>query len=330
MSIDAYHALKPSSSDTRQVLDAIANAPSFSFTESQRKELVQSLLDDIKDPDARIGKQNVVHALNAIKMVGRQPVTALIIAKQENLDLLAVTITADDAQVVYNAMKIVANTLLLVLDTALERWLATSGPAAAHQVLRTRHEPEPMFLAARILFLCTTKPLPFVRQLVEKDGGLDTLISCYDPALVAFLDNKQWAKDALIDLLKVTFNLLLNYPRLLDAEADPAAPPKPMGESWSAKLEPLLAPLLRTFAALPQGAQAPFVPPLTHVVHSLINIPVAPYAEIWLSPSPSPSRASSASAAADASPKPPSSSSAPSSRPESPAPLPPIDVTKKA
>lgn len=34
-----------------------------------------------------------------------------------------------------------------------------------------------MFLASRILFLCTTKPLPFVRQLVEKDGVLDTLVS---------------------------------------------------------------------------------------------------------------------------------------------------------
>ncbi|EJD54167.1 hypothetical protein AURDEDRAFT_157421 [Auricularia subglabra TFB-10046 SS5] len=354
MSIDAYHALKPDSSNAQAVLDGIANATPFTFTEAQRKELVQELLDDVREPAKRIGKQNVAHALNAIKMLGRQTPTALVIAKQDNLALLAGAISSESSDVSYNAMKIAANTLLLVLDTALDRWLATPGPPAALAVLRTRHEPEPMFLACRILFLCTVKAQPFVRELVDRDGLLDALVSAYEPALAAHLDGRQWAKDALIDLLKVSFNVLLNYTRLADAEADPAAPPKALGESCSPKLEPLLAPLLRTFATLPAGAPAPFVPPLTHVVHALIVMPVAPYAQTWLAPPP-PSPSASPAHAADgttpptirervlkylpgrrpASPKSSKPATPASSRPPSPAAaaaaaVPAADVVKKA
>lgn len=81
----------------------------FTFTESQRKELVQSLLDDVKAPEKRIGKQSawsarfasppaddppldVPTALNAIKMLGRQTATAQVIANQ---DVRTLTLLSD-------------------------------------------------------------------------------------------------------------------------------------------------------------------------------------------------------------------------------------------
>ncbi|KAH7105747.1 guanine nucleotide exchange factor [Auriculariales sp. MPI-PUGE-AT-0066] len=285
MSASAYEALKPtdSAAHTKSVLDGIANAMPFTFSEEQRQTLVQGLLDDVRSPDKRIGQLNVATALNTVKMLGRQPSIASVIATKQNLELLASTMTNEDTQVAYNAMKVVANTLLLVLDNALDKWLATDGPVAAIRVLNSRSEPEPVFLASRILFLTTVKQTAFVKEAVETHGLQDILASSLLPTVELYIAGKQWGKDASIDLLKVCFNLLLHYPRLLDAANDPSAAPKAMGEGWNPRLEPLVVPILATFYRIPPAnpPSAPLVAPLTHVVNSLINLPIKPYAAVW-------------------------------------------------
>lgn len=45
--------------------------------------------------------------------------------------------------------------------------------------------------------------------------------------------------------------------------------------------------MLRIFNILPSTTPNPLIPPLTHTIHALINIPVSPYASKWFSP-PSP------------------------------------------
>jgi len=47
------------------------------------------------------------------------------------------------------------------------------------------------------------------------------------------------ARDALTDLLKFIFNLFLQYPRMVDAEAEAAGKErKVMGEQWSPRFDP--------------------------------------------------------------------------------------------
>lgn len=43
--------------------------------------------------------------------------------------------------------------------------------------------------------------------------------------------------------------------------------------------------LLHLFNSLPQTTSSPLAPPLTHVIHALLNVPVAPFAEQWFSTS---------------------------------------------
>lgn len=45
--------------------------------------------------------------------------------------------------------------------------------------------------------------------------------------------SKPFAKDALTDVLKFIFNLLLQYPRMIDSGGEK----KVMGEQWSEKFE---------------------------------------------------------------------------------------------
>jgi hypothetical protein len=149
------------------------SAPPFTFTDAQRRGLVQSLLDDVRTPSKRIGqsgqlaippfilRQNLLMYLPTRRRGDRAQycqdagTTAihcerrhisggeqfpLLIKFQlslllQNMALLASIMKNGDQQVAYNAMKVIANTLLLILDSALDNWLATGGPAAAINVL---------------------------------------------------------------------------------------------------------------------------------------------------------------------------------------------------
>lgn len=97
-----------------------------------------------------------------------------------------------------------------------------------------------------------------------------------------------------------------------------------MGDFWSPKLDGLLPPLLRIFHALPPTFPSPLVSPLSHIIHALISIPIAPLRSVWFPTLPvsrtssSGSPGGSAPKSSSAQPSSPNSTTASSSRSDSP------------
>ncbi|TFY83256.1 hypothetical protein EWM64_g757 [Hericium alpestre] len=78
---------------------------------------------------------------------------------------------------------------------------------------------------------------------------------------------------------------------------------KVLGEYWSDRLDGILPPLLRAFNTLPPTFPSPLAPPLTHIIHSLISIPITSNLRpIWLPSPPSSPRSSPRSASNTGSP----------------------------
>src|SRR5262245_2011370 len=95
---------------------------------------------------------------------------------------------------------------------------------------------------------------------------------------------------------------------------------------WAIFFSRILPPLLRVFTSLPPTYPSPMAPPLTHVIHSLITIPVTPALRSnWFgkASSPSTSSRSAKSSRANSPVQTPKSRSDSSSRSSSP--LPPKD-----
>jgi len=305
----SYRALKSNDQDDRiaQVLQSIINASPMSLDNSQRQELVNELFNDVRDPTRRLTKKYIPRALLAIKTLGRIESGSVTIVQSKNLGLLLSLIKQlrTDPQPAIEAMKCVANALLLIAS-ARDDWVSIHGGEACVQVLQNSQSAEETFLAARILFLATAKESPFLRTLVEDLNIVDLLGSCYETSMTAVLSSQPFAKDALTDLLKVSFNVLLLYPRVIESDASEKGKAKErrvIGDLWNDRLANLLSPLLRLFNTLPPTAPSPLAPPLTHVIHSLINIPIAPFASKWFSRSSPPPASGSTESGSSGSPK---------------------------
>lgn len=89
------------------------------------------------------------------------------------------------------------------------------------------------------------KQTPFTRKLVEELRIVDILSQRFDSLMYHLLSGQAMARDAMVDILKFTFNLLLQYPRMVDTEEDKnkdnvredTTPSGHMGELWSSNLE---------------------------------------------------------------------------------------------
>lgn len=89
------------------------------------------------------------------------------------------------------------------------------------------------------------KQTPFTRKLVEELRIVDILSQRFDSLMYHLLSGQVMARDAMVDILKLTFNLLLQYPRMVDTEEDKnkdnvredTTPSGHMGELWSSNLE---------------------------------------------------------------------------------------------
>lgn len=106
-------------------------------------------------------------------------------------------------------------------------------------------------------------------------------------------DPQIFAKDAITDLLKVSFNLLI-YSRQISSVEPEISSPMPNEDYWNPKFERYYAEsrvpspkwftfvassriveaLLRLLRDLPDTSPSPLQPPLTYVLHNLINVPV--------------------------------------------------------
>lgn len=87
---------------------------------------------------------------------------------------------------------------------------------------------EHVFLASRILFLCTaaaSSAAPLIQWLVEhkrpnvpgSGTAIDIIGTKLDDLVTLMKEGNTAAKDAVTDLLKLIFNLCVHYPKVCDA-----------------------------------------------------------------------------------------------------------------
>ncbi|KAI0786524.1 guanine nucleotide exchange factor [Abortiporus biennis] len=333
----AYTSLSATSprSQLSDTLNSIINAGPFTIDDASRKELIELIIADLaslaKLPNSsgksRLTAKDVSQALLAVKTMGKNIGGSEVIATPDNLStLLALSTTfKDDLDASNEALRCIANAMLLV-DSARAAFVRKSvnGGKAAVELLDKSTSPERIFLASRILFLCTVSihsASEFIQSLVEGKVASNSprvaeIISTkLDLLLSKLLVSEKMAREAITDLLKMAFNLLLHYPKLVD-NSTTNEETKVMGDCWSDKLDSMLPPLLRLFNSLPPTFPSPLTAPLTHVIHALIVIPVNPSLHpIWFPPTSPPNPS-----------KPPSPSSSPKSASPTPASQPTVVV----
>ncbi|KAF8639951.1 hypothetical protein AX17_001201 [Amanita inopinata Kibby_2008] len=282
----------------------------ISAIESYRSCLNEALIQNFPELKAYIegGEEgsDAAQALLALKTLGKDPRGSLYLSSATNLSTLLTLASTfkDDPDASDEALRCIANALLLV-DQARDTFVSAEvgGGSASAGMLEKANTAVQIFIVSRILFLCTASTTPFTKALVdEKHHGctiVDIIGSKLDLLSSAILSGQKMAREAMSDLLKFTFNLLLHYPKLVESEpqnneALDETEAKIMGDFWNSKLDgqaaflaaffhwPLTAtnrilpPLLRAFNTLPPTFPSPIAPPLTHVIHALITIPVSP------------------------------------------------------
>ncbi|KZT66987.1 hypothetical protein DAEQUDRAFT_674073 [Daedalea quercina L-15889] len=283
--LDAYNALSSTSSRTEvaSVLQSITDAFPSQIDTATRRSLVQTILDDLT--------KYAFPALLAVKTLGKDPAGSEVVATPTNLStLLALSRSfKDDADASNEALRCIANALLLISyarDTFIRN--DVRGGEAAVELLEKTTNAERIFLASRILFLSTVSmasSATFIRDLVETKppghpGNIIEIIGAkLDSLSKSIQASAKLSREAMTDLLKFTFNLLLHYPKVrisLQITNRSEDEDKIMGDCWNERLDGILPPLLRAFNTLPPSFPSPLVPPMTHIVHSLITIPVTP------------------------------------------------------
>ncbi|KAF8334996.1 guanine nucleotide exchange factor [Cantharellus anzutake] len=252
-------------STVHATLHLITNSPTAGWDSDSRRTLADLLLTDIAHvtSTSRLSHQDVEAALSAVKALGRQEdVSSVVIhpATQYSVD------------VVNQALRCIANALLLN-DAGSKAWLDLGGGQLALEELKKPLSSERLFLLARILFLVTLKPTPFISLLIEK--GLIRGLAVALPASYRNLRAQySFGKESLIDLLKVTFNLMTHYPRMKGNESQKPADGSEhvLGDFWDDQFTILVPTLLEIFDTLPPTSP-PLQPPMTHLLHVLIHLP---------------------------------------------------------
>ncbi|KAI0301951.1 guanine nucleotide exchange factor [Multifurca ochricompacta] len=302
----SYNALSPSSprGDVSKVLNAIATIPIID--NASREALIIALLSDVGSckpgsTSGRLHHTDAHLALSAIKSLGRQPSGSSVIASAQNLSTLLVvskSLKDSNLEASLEGLRCIANALLLI-ESARASLISDSvnGGEYAILLLEKSSSPDVIFIASRILFLATASSITagsFIVSIVERKSSgrvlsLVDIISIRLESLTnALLGGAKMAREAMVDLLKFSFNILTHYPKLVDCEevvelgtsGDGA---KVMGEYWSDRLDGLLPPLLRAFNTLPPGSPSPLAPPLNHAIHALLAIPyIKSLQAIWL------------------------------------------------
>ncbi|GBE78960.1 predicted protein [Sparassis crispa] len=293
--LQAYSALSASSprSQVSSVLQSVTDAFPSQIDPATRKQLVQTILDDLTRCSSQNGKKTTLTskealpALLAVKTLGKDPAGSEVISSASNLSsLIALSHTyKDNLDASNEALRCVANALLLITEariTFIEK--EVGGGEVCVALLEKSTLPERIFLASRILFLCTVSmgsSGDYIKGLVEArppghSGNIIEVIGMRLDGLTRnILSSAKLAREAMTDLLKFTFNILLHYPKIVDeSEGDPDS--KVMGECWSDRLDNILPPLIRTFVTLPSSSPVPLDAPMSHVIHALITIPVTP------------------------------------------------------
>jgi hypothetical protein len=102
----------------------------------------------------------------------------------------------------------------------LSSLLNTLLSSSSHQKCSS---PDEIFVLSRILYLCTVSPTSagsFIRDLVEGNNmansrGILDIVECkLDLLMAKILQSTKMSREAMTDILKLTFNLLLHYPNV--------------------------------------------------------------------------------------------------------------------
>ncbi|KAF7354770.1 hypothetical protein MSAN_01391200 [Mycena sanguinolenta] len=338
--LQQYHAA--TSTDVQTVLNGIVNgsysflvafpvaaddhgaAGPFTFDQAARSELIQLLLKDLKSsPKGRISSKDNALALLALKTLGKNPTGSEALGTAPNLSVLLELVASlkDDPDASGEALRCIANALLLI-ERARSIFISkeVNGGETCISLLQKSTNPDQILVLSRTLFLSTVHASPFIISLVEEKRNGNSVVELIggklDLLIISLLSGTKMAKEAMVDILKFTFNILMHYPKSLDTSPDEK---KIIGDNWSTKLDPILPPLLRVFHALPPTFPAPVAAPLTHVIHSLTTIPVSPALRTeWFGPSSGSSSPRSVATAVVIPPSPRHNGSSSSSRTHSP------------
>ncbi|KAJ3873519.1 guanine nucleotide exchange factor [Lentinula edodes] len=289
----SYTDLSPSTPrfHVSTVLQSIINALPLTFDQSTRAVLVRLLLKDLKtlSSKSRLFHKDAALALLALKTLGRVPVGSEPLTEASSLCTLlelSSSLYKEDRNASSEALKCVANTLLLY-DHARVTFISkeVGGGEFCASMLEKATTPEQLFTLSRIMFLATASPSSLILSLVEdKRHGrttIDVIAMKIDIVLSNVLGNKAFARDAMSELLKFSFNLLLHYPKLHGLAS---ASSRSEREFQSPNLDGLLPPLLRVYQNLPRTFPIPLAPPLTHAIHALVTIPLTPtLIALWFS-----------------------------------------------
>ncbi|KAF5381879.1 hypothetical protein D9757_007588 [Collybiopsis confluens] len=260
------------------VLESVVQANPFALDQHTRAALLRFLLKDLKAADA-------AQALLAVKTLGRIPAGSEPLTEPTSISILLDLATKQDRSASTEALKCIANTMLLY-DHARATFVSShvGGAQVCATMLEKATAPDQIFILSRILFLATAFPSSLVLSLVQdKRRGrtvVDLISMKIDISLASLLNNKYLAHEALSELLKFAFNLLHHYPKLSTLGSK---------EYKSPELDGLLPPLLRVYQSLPPTFPIPLVSPLTHVIHALVTIPITPsLLSLWFSSTTSP------------------------------------------
>ncbi|CDZ98704.1 Signaling protein RIC-8/synembryn (regulates neurotransmitter secretion) [Phaffia rhodozyma] len=156
--------------------------------------------------------------------------------------------------------------------------------------------PDTIFIITRILFLLTVKQSSLITTLVtelELPHILAHRIRITPPASSSPLD-------PLPELLKLTFNILMHYPRssvsaismdddggFISEVVDESAQIRAgaIGHLWDTALDCLAEPLINLLLSLPLPSQASPIPPpssVSQTLNCLLTLPTTPLSSTWL------------------------------------------------
>ncbi|KAG8799827.1 hypothetical protein FRC16_004301 [Serendipita sp. 398] len=125
------------------LFSSIIDAAPTSFSQQDRKGLVQNILDDISD--GTISKQDLSRALLAVKTLARHPDGSAVVVKQSNLKLLCKLAGPSNPSTVTNeALRCVANALLLV-ESGRDTWIEVGGAPLTHVIHALLNIPVPQY-----------------------------------------------------------------------------------------------------------------------------------------------------------------------------------------
>jgi len=114
-----------------------------------------------------------------------------------------------------------------------------------HHVQRATTADE-IYIQSRILFFCTVSGPTFVQTMVEEECNGRVIVSIIEEKLEVLRGmvsaGTNMAVEAMTDLLKLGFNILVHYPKLVPSEPQTEEAmnpdePKVMGDFWNSKLD---------------------------------------------------------------------------------------------